>query len=247
MHIEENFAKGLTEGVRKEWHTNGTLKVETYYRKGFRLGSHSEWYDHGALKRHSEFSAGRQTGVETQWYPDGELKSRLSYSQGLLQGVKSAWHENGRLMLQCSYVLGERHGRERKWDPDGRLISEQIYVQGALLDKDTNDLLKSGRLTAEHILKMRNAAVRRVCLEEFGYTRFLNQLKHAVVDKQGEDELVRIDWHRSEEPIHLVKVKCPSAGAFYALRVPPKVKTVKEAIAWTFGMEKEKYLPQLET
>ena len=46
--------------------------------------------------------------------------------------------------------------------------------------------------------------------------------------------------------ICLVKVKCPSAEVYYTLRVPPEMKTCKEAVAWTFHMGKKEYNPQEE-
>ena len=80
-----------------------------------------------------------------------------------------------------------------------------------------------------------------------GYSRFLAQMKHDVIEKDGDQELVKIDWIKSEEPICLVKVRCPSTGAFYALRVPPGIKSVKQAVAWTFGVKEEAYVPDVET
>ncbi len=80
-----------------------------------------------------------------------------------------------------------------------------------------------------------------------GYGRFLSQVTHQILDKAGDYELVKIDWHKREEPIYLVKVKCPSTGAFYTLRVPPTVKTVKEGVAWTFHLDQEEYNPEIET
>jgi hypothetical protein len=33
----------------------------------------------------------------------------------------------------------------------------------------------------------------------------------------------------------------------YWLRVPPKTRTVREAVAWTFNMPDEQYAPETET
>ena len=112
---------------------------------------------------------------------------------------------------------------------------------------DLGERIEKGNLTAKLILRIANTAVRRICLEEFGYARFLAELPHQILDRSGEYELVKIDWHKREEPIYLVKVKCPSTGAFYTLRVPATMKTVKEAIAWTFDVNEGEYLPEVET
>ena len=126
-------------------------------------------------------------------------------------------------------------------------MDKQIYVRGVRISGDLNNLINSGKVTAKLILRIGNTAVRRICLEEFGYGRFLAQLPHKILDRNGEYELVKIDWHKREEPVYLVKVKCPSTGAFYTLRVPPAMKTVKEAVAWTFGVSEDQYQPEAET
>jgi hypothetical protein len=72
-------------------------------------------------------------------------------------------------------------------------------------------------------------------------------MPHEVLHQDGNCELVRIDWHQREKSIFLVKVKCPSTGAFYTLRVPPATKTVKAGVAWTFGVKAIEYSPNVET
>jgi len=134
-----------------------------------------------------------------------------------------------------------------KWDEQGKLTEKKIYVRGVILPPKIQKIISSGALTAQYILNIRNTALRRICLEELGYERFLLQVNHEVISKEGDCELVRIDWHKREEPISLVKVQCPSTGVFYTLRVPPRMKTVKQAVAWTFNMEDSEYAPLGET
>ena len=45
----------------------------------------------------------------------------------------------------------------------------------------------------------------------------------------------------------MVKVKDSTTGEIYLLRVPPTMKTCKEAVAWTFGMTAEEYVLEKET
>lgn len=51
--------------------------------------------------------------------------------------------------------------------------------------------------------------------------------------------LWRVDGHRffRTEPIAFLVVRCPSTGNDYVLFVPPEMKTVEQARAWTFHME----------
>ena len=162
-------------------------------------------------------------GITMHWYPSGRLKSRERFESGL------------------------PHGINIYWDESGRLLGKKVFIRGTLITNRIHNLVNSGQLNAQHILKIKNMAVRRICLEEFGYAKFLAQLEHEVIDHKGEYDLVRINWHSREEPICLVKVRCPSTGTFYVLRVPPSMKTVTKALAWTFGMKDKEYAPEVET
>lgn len=105
-------------------------------------------------------------------------------------------------------------------------------------------------LTAEEILKTRNIEVRRVMIERYGLGRFVNESHaekvHEDRDYGGTRQLFRIDM-RNDEPILIVRVKCPSTGSDYILRVPPTMRTCDEAIAWTFGFYTNQYRPLIET
>ncbi|MEG4023441.1 hypothetical protein QT996_11640 [Microcoleus sp. S13C4] len=49
----------------------------------------------------------------------------------------------------------------------------------------------------------------------------------------------------SLEPIYLLKMTCPSTGHLHALRVPPKVRSAKEAISWVnWGIDPEEFQVQ---
>lgn len=75
----------------------------------------------------------------------------------------------------------------------------------------------------------------------FGFEKFVMELGRAVINRNGNSELILIKWGIYEDALKLVKVKDPSTGEFYILRVPLSVKTCKEAIAWTFRMSEEDY------
>jgi hypothetical protein len=106
-----------------------------------------------------------------------------------------------------------------------------------------------------------NAEIRRVMLERFGMERYLED---SSAERLHEDEfgvLYRIipteentlPFSRdSLEPFLIVKVANSSpepddSRKEYFLRVPPYVRTAKEAVAWTFGVAGNKYHPLIET
>ena len=223
LYLEENFINGQLQGIKREWYLDGILKSEEYYNENLRNGIAKAWYSDGKQKRQATYLNGMLHGPCLEWYPNGQLAERKQYESGLMNGV-------------CI-----------KWDEQGKLIEKKVYSRGVIVPPKIQKIINSGALTAQYILNMRNTALRRICLEELGYARFLSQVPHEVLDKDAESELVKINWHKREEPISLVKVKCPSTGAFYTLRVPPRMKTVKKAIAWTFAIPDKDYKPELET
>jgi len=50
-----------------------------------------------------------------------------------------------------------------------------------------------------------------------------------------------------DSEITFLQVMDPSSGKIYFLKVPPDMNSVQEAKAWTFGLEKEEYNPEIET
>lgn len=247
LRFKYPLLKGELSGIGRAYFEDGSLCVEEHFFNGLRHGRSREWYKNGVLMKEAQFLGGLQHGEYKEWYEDGKQKLRREYLQGRLHGACIEWHPNGRLKQRIAYRLDRMHGICYYWDEKGHLFEKVIYVRGVRISGDLHERIEKGTLSARLILRIQNTAIRRICLEELGYSRFLAELPHEILDRDGECELVRIDWHKREEPICLVKVKCPSTGAFYTLRVPPTVKTVHEAVAWTFGVEKDRYYPEIET
>lgn len=239
--------KGDISGVGMIWYEDGSRLCEEAFRKGLRHGRKREWYHDGTLKLEASYAAGFLHGEYKEWFGSGKIRQQREYRQGDLHGTCIEWYPSGKLKIRASYRFNVLHGIYRAWTEDGALLDKRIYVRGVRMSGDLGERIEKGTLTAKLILRIANTAVRRICLEEFGYARFLAELPHKILDRDGEYELVQISWYKSEEPIHLVKVKCPSTGAFYTLRVPPAMKTVNEAVAWTFGVREGEYRPEVET
>lgn len=106
-------------------------------------------------------------------------------------------------------------------------------------------------LAIDEILAERNAEVRRVMVEQFGFDRFMAEAKAEVLDKDrdagGERQLLRVPMV-DDEDIVCVSVFCPSTGGQFFLRVPPTTTTCRNAIAWTAGYDDPAdYHPLIET
>ncbi len=85
---------------------------------------------------------------------------------------------------------------------------------------------------AEWLLTEPNAEVRRVLIQQIGYERICQELAAQAIDTWREYTLLKIDANVDVEPIHLLKMTCPSTGHLHVLRVPPTLTSAREAIRW---------------
>ena len=96
-----------------------------------------------------------------------------------------------------------------------------------------------------------NAELRRVMLESYGYDRYLAESGAEPVHRDETGVLWRIDLE-GDEPVLTVEVvnstpEPDGTHRVYWLRVPPRTRTAREGVAWTFGLSADEYLPQRQT
>jgi Leucine-rich repeat (LRR) protein len=85
---------------------------------------------------------------------------------------------------------------------------------------------------AEWLLTENNAELRRVLIQQIGYDRICEELQAIELDSWREYTLLKIDVRVDDEPIHLLKMTCPSTNRIHVLRVPPDLTSAREAISW---------------
>lgn len=105
---------------------------------------------------------------------------------------------------------------------------------------------KPEELDSAEIMAIKNIQLRTALATKKGYESILRDLNGKVIDTQGEYSLYELPItnpeERGDKVIKLLKVKCPSTGAYYTLRVHPDCVKVEQARQWTFGanlIEKE--------
>jgi hypothetical protein len=123
---------------------------------------------------------------------------------------------------------------EHRLDADGELATAYpdgwgVYACHGVRLPEKYGAVKRAEWKARWLLEEQNAELRRVLIEQIGYERICQELEAKKLDSWREYELLRID-DADVEPIMLCKMTCPSTGRIHALRVPPDVKTAREAI-----------------
>ncbi|MFE3601862.1 DUF6745 domain-containing protein [Streptomyces sp. NPDC059142] len=106
--------------------------------------------------------------------------------------------------------------------------------------------LTPGRIRAEP-----NAELRRVMLEYYGFERYLSESDARPVHRDETGVLWRIAL-TGDEDVAMVEVvnstpEPDGTHRTYWLRVPPTVRSAREGVAWTFGLEAEAYAPIRQT
>lgn len=106
-------------------------------------------------------------------------------------------------------------------------------------------------LTPQRIREEENAELRRVMLEHYGYERYLEESGAEPVQRDEAGVLWRIELV-GDEPLVMVEVvnstpEPDGTHKTYWLRVPPRIRTAKEGVAWTFGLDEGEYTPERET
>ena len=221
-YTRQHAAQGITESVR-----------------GF--------YPDGALMFEYPMQARYLNGTGMMFYPDGKKRKEETYHEGRLHGVVRVWDELGQLRKRAAFVRGVRHGLSLEWDAAGRFAGQELFLRGQDVPAGLNAWIAKTPIHARHVMGVKNIEIRRIFLMELGYERLLAGVEHRILHQEGEQALVRIDLPGRDEAIVLVKVKCPSTGAFYVLRVPPQMRTVREAVAWTFDLSEAAYRPVQES
>ncbi|GAX45137.1 hypothetical protein NIES4075_61580 [Tolypothrix sp. NIES-4075] len=98
---------------------------------------------------------------------------------------------------------------------------------------------------AKWLLEEDNAELRRVLIQGIGYTRIIEELQATELDFYQEYTLLKIDNNIDIEPIYLLKMTCPSTEFIHVLRVPPDVKSAREAIRWVnWGIDPDEFAVQ---
>jgi hypothetical protein len=134
-------------------------------------------------------------------------------------------------------------------------------------------IVRPDLITIARIEQEENAEVRRVLIERYRHGEEIHGAAAFIGDAGGQrldhDERYGTLWRRDiparviregdgdrhipgDEPIVMIEVvnRTPGPdGRFkrYWLRVPPEMRTAREAVAWTFNMPAEQYAPEIET
>lgn len=156
------------------------------------------------------------------------------------------------------------------WNP------EKITLEMILPKLGTRGRRRRRREPSAHqprmLVDMENVERRRLLLELYGLERFIRDIHAAVVDAVNTDEFVVVRDGRTlmskitglkgarlhrvalpdDEPLVMLELQNSTpepdgSRKTYMLRVPPHMRTCREAVAWSFDLPADGYAPSVET
>jgi hypothetical protein len=105
--------------------------------------------------------------------------------------------------------------------------------------------LSPNQWQSQWLLDEWNTERRRVLMQGIGYTKICQELQATELDSWENYSLLKIRQRIDVEPIHLLKMTCPSTGFIHACRVPPDIHSAREAIRWVnWGIDPEEFSVQ---
>ena len=120
-----------------------------------------------------------------------------------------------------------------------------VYAYHGVKLPEKYGVMNPNQWQAKWLSKEDNAELRRVLMQGIGYGRICQELEAEELDTWQKYILLKIDNNVDIEPIYLLKMTCPSTGFIHALRVPPDVKSAREAIRWVnWGIDPEEFSVQ---
>jgi len=91
--------------------------------------------------------------------------------------------------------------------------------------------------------------LRQALLQRIGVQRLCAEGDAEVIDSDrdvgGARRLLRVEM--PDEDLHVLACVCPSTSKTYFLRVPPNMRTARQAAAWMAGLPERRYRPLVET
>lgn len=85
------------------------------------------------------------------------------------------------------------------------------------------------------MLAEKSAEIRRVLIQGIGYDKICQEFPVTELDVWQKYTLLKIDLLEDIEPIYLLKINFSSTEIINFLRVPPNIKTAREASPWRNG------------
>lgn len=128
LETQGNWRAGLPEGLHKEFHSTGKLRVALEYRNGKSIDGPVQSFDEsGILSTSYELRDGKMEGELLIYYPDGKIASRRQVIKGKFNGVSIDYFSDGAVRSSMSMADDLPVGEVLEFYPAGTVQIQQQY------------------------------------------------------------------------------------------------------------------------
>ncbi len=130
----------------------------------------------------------------------------------------------------------------------------KVYAHHGVWLAEKYGTIPTSEWKSQWLLEEENAELRRVLIQIIGYDKICQDLGAVELDSWEEYTLLKIENYTelnpdgsqdTSEPMHLLKMTCPSTGHIHFLRVPPNNNSARVAIAWVnWGVDPKEFAIQ---
>lgn len=132
-------------GAYREWHLNGTLKLETFVIGGVAdidtsaeqswllSGCSRAWDEKGNLVAEIPYKDGVLEGIAMYYHPNGNVWKHEPCHNGRVEGLYCVYLEDGSLFQTSEYVAGVKNGRSFRYWKEGVVAADETYCNGLLM------------------------------------------------------------------------------------------------------------------
>lgn len=212
---------------------------------------HQLRWPYGIQKRRWRWAAGKWVSEpRSPARSYGEVAKLLGTSAVKVREWEAAYYERRRPLLpkECQDMVKayiDEHGRWpglRQFQRNKGLPSRYHVTHNYGRANLFADVARRWKLPPQLILTLPNVTMRREMIEKYGWDYFVKGREPVQQDDWG--TLWRLPGEREEVVlVEVVNATPEKDGSFahYFLRVPPHMRTAKEAVAWSFAEEERGY------
>ncbi|MCF2146992.1 hypothetical protein IQ276_011125 [Desmonostoc muscorum LEGE 12446] len=178
---------------------------------------------------------------------------KCNYNQEIWEVLQNIYKHCGRIFafdnvcMICDRPLHLRFDNQNRLHAEGEPAIEfidgfSLYSYHGVTLPEKYGKIHPQQWQSQWLLSEENAELRRVLIQGIGYARICQELQAIELDTWAEYTLLKIEADVDEEPIYLLKMTCPSTQFIHALRVPPEIKSAREAVRWVnWGVDPEQF------
>jgi hypothetical protein len=134
-------SKKITDGVVKQYRTDGELKNEITFKDGKKHGLAKTYYKDGMLHQEIEYINNVQHGLATTYYETGKVYQITPYDSGKINGIRKKYRKNGDLMAEIPYDHNSPCKGLKEYLLDGSLKKKYPKI----IVKTIDNILKNGK------------------------------------------------------------------------------------------------------